>query len=91
MGAVTLGNKTNKDFLRGIIPNNWEQIVYEHITYWSVRCKSHENVTGKNYTQKEKEFDKICDKLKEEFGENLLEIYSISSAGSYFVVYLKKN
>jgi len=90
IGAVTLGKKTNKKFLTGLIPKEWEEIVYEHETYWSCRCSRNDAVTAGNFVEKEGQFDKICENIISEFGKHLMEIYSISSAGVHFVVYLRK-
>lgn len=89
MGAVQLGERTDKKFLTGLIPDGWEERVFEEDTHWSVKCKRHDYDGGK-YNEQEAEFDRICDKILEEYGDNLSEIYSITSAGVHFVVYLKK-
>jgi len=90
IGAVQLGNLTNKKFLTGIIPDDWEEKVYKHNTFWTSKCKRNDQVTSENHTEKQIEFDNICKKIKKEFGEYLMEIYSITSTGIYFVVYLKR-
>ena len=92
IGAVQLGEyEVNKKFLTSILPNSWEEKVYNNNRFWACECKRKPNdVTADNYTEKQKEFDLICDKIREELGEWLMEIYSITSAGIHFVVYLKK-
>ena len=90
LGAVTLGNETNNDFLKGIIPSQWKQIVYENNNYWSIEYQRNDDVDFKNFSEKDAEFDKICDSLINEFGDNIMEIYSIISAGKHFIIYLKK-
>jgi len=90
IGAVQLGNLTNKKFLAGIIPDEWEEKVYDHNTFWACKCKRNNQVIPENHTKKQIEFDDICEKIEKEFGEYLMEIYSITSAGIHFVVYLKQ-
>lgn len=90
MGAVQLGERTDKKFLTGLIPEGWEERVFEDDNHWACKCKRNDNVTSSNYTEMDGQFDRICDAIIKEFGEQLMEIYSITSAGIHFVVYLRK-
>ena len=88
--AVQLGNITNKRFLNGLIPNEWKEKVYEHDKFWACKCERNDQITSENYTEKEIEFNDICKKIEKEFNEHLMEIYSITSAGICFIIYLRK-
>lgn len=90
LGAVQLGRKTDKRFLNGIIPDGWEEIVYEHDTFWACKCKRNDQVTSANHTEKDIEYNQVCNNIENEFREHLMEIYAITSAGVHFVVYLRK-
>jgi hypothetical protein len=78
-----LGMWTNKKFLTGIIPKEWEEDVYKGDKYWSIQVK------GKYL--RDSEWNTLFASFVEEFGEHLLEVYSISSNGSHFIVYLKND
>lgn len=90
IGAVQLGNLTNKKFLTGLIPSEWQEKVYKHNTFWACKCKRNNQVNSESHTEKQREFDNICKKIENEFGKYLMEIYSITSAGIHFVVYLHR-
>lgn len=83
--------KTDKNFLTAIIPDNWDEVVYEFENYWECRCKRDDEVTSSNFFEKEKEFKQITDKIVLEFGNSLMEIYSTETCGVKFSVFLKKN
>jgi len=91
IGAVQLGEKTDKKFLTGLLPNWINEIVYENDNFWACECKRIKCINSDYYTKYEIEFDEICENIKNEFGEHLMEIYSITSAGIHFIVYLKKS
>lgn len=90
IGAVQLGELTDKRFLTGIIPNTWDENVYENDNFWTCKCSRNPQTNYDTYNKNEKEFDIVYEKIKEEFKEHLMEIYSISSCGDSFVVYLRK-
>ena len=90
IGAATLGVLTDMKFLTGIMPKGWHEKVFDHGEYWSVECKRNDKITGLNYSDKEKEFNAVCDDIKNEFKEYFMEIYSITSCGIHFIVYLNK-
>ncbi len=90
IGAVQLGKLTDKTFLTGIIPNGWEEKVYEHNTFWACKCKRKGDYENKTWLDKEIEFKEVCKKTEVELGERLMEIYSIEGEGTHFVVYLKR-
>lgn len=90
IGAVQLGERTDKKFLTGLIPDKWEEKVFEHDTFWACECKR-DALRSVDYLKGEKQFDRICNNIKNEFGEHLMEIYSKTSAGIHFVVYLRKS
>jgi len=91
IGAVTLGHLTNKKFLTGIIPDQWEEKVYDHDTYWSVKCRR-VNLVKMTYSEEERQYSNICKQIIAEFGDLLMEIYGIEGVdtGSHFLMYLKK-
>jgi hypothetical protein len=88
--TTTLGVLTDKKFLNGLIPKGWYQKVFDHGDYWSVECKRNDKITGINRSEKENEFNKVISDIKNEFNEYFMEVYSISSCGIHFIVYLKK-
>lgn len=90
IGAVQLGKKTNKSLLKGLLPKEWEEVVYEHERFWSCKCKRDSESQKKGWLEKEIEFSSVCDNIINEFGDHLMEIYSIESNGLNFVVYLRK-
>ena len=91
IGSIQLGIPTDKKFLTGLIPDQWSEKVYEHDNFWACKCKRNDQVTSKNWVKKDGEFNNICDNIISEFGDMLMEIYSITSSGIHFVVYLRKN
>lgn len=90
IGAVQLGEPTDKKFLSGLIPGWFEEKVYENDNFWACECKRTGCINSKYHKDYEIEFDKICKEIKKEFSEYLMEIYSITSVGIHFIVYLKK-
>ena len=82
-GAVQLGERTNKKFLTGILPEGFKETVFEDDTHWS--CEVEGKYLG------DKLFDDLFEKIKSEFGNNLAEVYSLTSGGVHFVVYLRKS
>ena len=89
INSVQLGEKTDKKFLKGIIPDSWFEVVYEHEKFWACECKR-ANQDDMRIIDQEKQFEKIVQEIKQEFGDSFMEVYSITSAGIHFVVYLKK-
>lgn len=85
MGSIQLGEETDKHFVFDLLPENYEEIVYENDNFYACKCK---NIESK-YIGEEK-WNELCETIEKEFGDNLMEIYSITSEGVYFVVYLKK-
>jgi len=90
IGAVQLGRETDKKFLTALIPDGWKEKIYEHDTFWACECRRDDGRTAGNCIEQDKQFDKVCNNIEKEFGEYLMEIYSITSSGVHFVVYLKK-
>jgi len=76
------GVRIRKKFLTGIIPDDWREEIYEHDTYYACKVFGERN---------EEEYQKIVRKCKEEFGDLLLEVFSVTSHGINFIVYLKKS
>jgi hypothetical protein len=73
---------TNK-FLNGLLPTGFNETVIEYDRYWACRVK------GRSLP--DAEWDQLTQKICDEFGSNLMEIYSNTCYGVDFVVYLKKN
>jgi hypothetical protein len=67
--------------LKGLIPDNWTVQSYDSDTHITVE------VTGEVLT--DSEWDVILMMFKEEFGENLYEVYSDEPNGEKFDVFLK--
>lgn len=78
-----LGNKTDKTFLNSIIPDFFIETVYENDTHWASQVKG--------FRLNDDGWADLVKKIKNEFGDNLIEVYSISGNGVRFVVYLKKS
>ena len=90
MGAIKLGQETDKHFILDLLPDGYEEKVYEEENFYSCACK---NISGNYMDGKDGDdgsWEKFVEKLREEFGDNLIEVYSITSSGAHFVVYLKK-
>lgn len=75
--------KTKYKFLTGILPANFQETVYEDNN--SYIC----NVKGERLS--DEKWDNLAGKIKEEFGKNLIEIYSVTCYGVNFNVYLRKH
>lgn len=80
MNITALGERTNKKFLTGLIPDHYKEIVFKSKTHWAC-C-----VDGQ--LMEFKDWKKIEEEIKEAFGDNLLEI---SKNGARFIVYLRKD
>jgi hypothetical protein len=68
-------------FLTGIIPENWKENIYEFDDYYACMVNGERN---------EEKFIEVTKKCREEFGDSLLEVFSKTSYGVSFIVYLKK-
>jgi hypothetical protein len=80
---MKLGKPTDKKFLTGIIPDHWKEKIYEDEKHWSCEVKGER--------LEEKDWQRLVSKMKRELGStNILEIYSKTSNGVHFVVYLRK-
>lgn len=79
----SLGTKTSKKFLTHLIPQSFDEVVYENINYWlcDVRGFVLDDDTWA-YTKRI---------IKGDFEDNLIEIEEKSSRGVRFVVYLRKD
>ncbi len=82
IGSVQLGVKSKEKLLRGILPEGFTETAYKNTTFWAIR------VLGKHLT--DNEWSLLYQKLRAEFGEHLMEVYSLESNGIDFVVYLKR-
>lgn len=89
IGAVQLGVRIDKNFLKGIIPDEWEQKTYDGGKFYSVKVRR-VNKTKKTWYEEESEFNEIVKALETELKDNFMEVYSITSGGNHFVVYLRK-
>lgn len=82
-GKFEIGEKTEMKFLTGLIPEIWIEEVYESNDHYSVIVIG-EKLTPINW-------DHLTKILKDEFGNDVMEIYSMSPCGLHFVIHLKKN
>lgn len=73
---------THNTFLNGLLPEGFVEKVIEYDNYWACR------VLGR--VLPDKEWDELFNKIKNEFGDNLMEVYSNTCYGVDFVVYLRK-
>lgn len=71
----------DKKFLTGIIPEHWTEKIYEFDTYYACVV---------NGERDEKRFTKVVEDCKTEFGDSLMEVFSKTSHGVEFIVYLRK-
>lgn len=78
-----LGILTNKKFLKGLIPSYFSEKVYDGGHHWSCHVKG---VTLSNELWDEVKFSII-----KEFGDNLIEIDTLSSNGVEFIVNLRQD
>jgi hypothetical protein len=85
-----LMSRTDKVLIGSLLPNGYEEIVYEHADYFACYCKHLNCEYMDNKDGDDGTWEAFCEKVINEFGDNLLEIYSITSQGVYFVIYLKK-
>lgn len=83
MSAVNLGIETDYLFISDLLNDDYTQQVYETETYYSIKC---ENVNGTRSLN----FDRFYDAVKDRYGDRLMEVYSITSDGVKFVVYIRK-
>lgn len=79
--ASKRGILIDKKFLTGIIPSEWSEKIYEFDTHYACMVEG---------TRDEERFTKIVNDCKAEFGDSLLEVFSRTSHGVSFIVYLKK-
>ena len=70
-------------FLTGLIPETHKEIVFEYPNYYACRIK------GPRMT--DEDWNKQSEKIKLEFNEQLVEIYSNTCYGVDFIVYLRKD
>ena len=80
----------DKKFISSLLPAGYEEHVFDSGNIWSCRCKK----LGGGYMDgkdgDDGTWERFCEKLEEEFGDNLIEIYSNTSQGADFTVYLRK-
>jgi hypothetical protein len=79
------------NILNGLLTDSFEEVRVEKTeTHIKSYCK---RIKRKTWVEEEREFNEVCDKIKEEFGENLMEIYAWNGVdtGGEFSVYLRIN
>ena len=69
-------------FLSGIIPEDWEENIYETNKHFSLLIKG--------MPLSDKEWKNLFIKIKSKFGNDLIEVFSYISNGVDFIVYIKK-
>lgn len=85
------GSVTKKTMLRGIIPDGWREVVYELDEFWAIHVERNEPIHDMNIEIRKEEFRDFIYELKTTLGvENIEKIDTLDKAGSYFIVYLKK-
>jgi len=75
--------KPQPKFLTGIIPNNWEETIFIYESYYLI------HVSGGTITPDA--WENYLKLLKNEFQENLDEVYRLPEDNTVFEVYLHKN
>ena len=90
IGAVQLGKKIEQKFITSLLPSGYTEDVFEHETHYACKCKHDNGNYMDNKDGEDGTWELFCKKISDEFGDNLMEIYSITSQGVNFVVYLKK-
>jgi len=79
-----LGTPLNTSgYLRGLIPDNWSEVVYEDTTGYSIRVRAKNQASSSDW-------ERIKKNIKDEFEDNFKDIVSILPNGLDFIVYLKK-
>lgn len=87
----TLLARTDKQLIGNLLPKEYEEIVYEHENYFACYCKHLNGQYMDNKDGVDGTWEVFCETIKNEFGDNLMEIYSITSQGAYFIIYLRNN
>lgn len=85
IGAVQLGYKVESQLLKGILSDEYEETCYVNDGHYSIEVKKKDGVH-----LSDKEWSNLYRKLKKQFGDNLMKVYSITSNGIHFVVYLRR-
>lgn len=75
--------KIETKFLNGLLPDGWTEETFEADTHY--KCVVHGEYL------KDKEWDEVFGRIDSEFGEYLMEVYSHTSKGVDFDVFLRKN
>jgi len=84
MSAVKRGTETEFAILKDILPSSeFKQTVYRNDNFFSIEVQK---LDGKRMQN----FDEFFDCVKERFGEKLMEVYSITSDGVHFIIYVRQ-
>jgi len=78
-----LGIKTDKQFLKHLIPQVFNETVYQSKKHWACDVKGFK-LSGQQWAD-------IQQDIKTAFGSNLIEIEVKSSQGVRFIVYLRRD
>lgn len=81
---------TDIKLLGALLPKGYTEEVFETDTHYMCLC-THPSRSRMAEDGSSEIWDKFCSKLEAEFGDNLIEIYSITCYGAKFEVYLRKN
>lgn len=86
------GKLTKKSLLSGIIPEDWRESVYERDDFWAIHVERNEIINDFNFEIRQREFKEFINELKDSLGaSNIEKIDALDKAGSYFIVYLRKD
>lgn len=83
MSAVQLGYETPYRFIADMLPASYDETVCDNETHYSIVCQNRNGQTMPNW-------ESFLDAVKLRFGERLMEVYSITSDGVKFVIYIRK-
>lgn len=82
MNDELIGKALDYKVLTGIIPDSWREFGFEYENNFSIYVEGQMLPNG--------QWDNLVESIKAEFGNKLMEIYSHTSNGVHFIVYLKK-
>lgn len=76
--------KSELRFLSDLLPSSeYKQVVYENDRYYTVICES------LTHSRMDK-WDMFCRVVQSRYEDKLIEIYSITSEGIHFEIYIRK-
>lgn len=83
MSAVTKGIETDLNFLRDLLPAyEYDQNVYRKNEHYAIEIIKKDRKIMRNWSH-------FYETLKTRYAEKLMEVYSITSDGVHFIIYIK--